>query len=256
MSILNELVSSSVRRVAEARTRISEQDLQAQIDRAEPPRGFRRSLESRDVALIAEIKRATPFKGMLNGDLDAGTTAATFAAGGAAAISVLTEPSRFAGSLDDLAAARAAGLPLLRKDFVVDDYQVMESRAAGSDAVLLIVRILGDELADLIKAIEALDMDALVEVHDESELQRAVDAGARTIGINHRDLETGEVDPNRTAALAPLVPDEVLLIGLSGVSTRSDVEALIAAGARAVLVGEALVTARNPESKLRELLGV
>ncbi|MFN2524653.1 MAG: indole-3-glycerol phosphate synthase TrpC [Actinomycetota bacterium] len=255
MSHLTELIDSTRRRVAQARADTPEDLLEERLERAELPRGFARALDRSHVALIAEIKRATPFKGVLHADLDAGDIAQRYATGGAAAISVLTEPTLFKGSIADLEAARAAGLPTLRKDFILDPYQVLESRAAGADAVLLIVRILDDNVADLIKTTEALGMDALVEVHDEPELRRAVDAGASLIGVNHRNLETGDVDPQRTAKLSSFVPSDALLVGLSGVSTRADVKRLEQAGARAVLVGEALVTAANLEDKLRELLG-
>jgi indole-3-glycerol phosphate synthase len=207
------------------------------------------------VSVIAEIKRATPRAGALDLDLDAGRLAAAYADGGAVAISVLTEPDHFKGSIEDLQAARTAGLPVLRKDFVIDDLQVLESRAAGADAVLIIVRILGDELAGLVAATQSLGMDALVEVHDEAELERALEAGATLVGVNHRDLETFEVDPDRTAKLAPLLPEGTTLVGLSGVSTRAEVEALGRAGAAAVLVGESLVTAPDPAAKLRALTG-
>jgi indole-3-glycerol phosphate synthase len=144
----------------------------------------------------------------------------------------------------------------LRKDFVVDPRQLYEARAWGADAVLLIVRINGDEFGTLLKATASLGMDALVEVYDEADLERAVGAGATLIGVNHRDLETFEVDPERTRKLAALVPDGTTLVALSGVSTRADVEGLEEAGADAVLVGESLVVADDPVAKLRELRGV
>src|SRR5918997_7136073 len=143
-------------------------------------------------------------------------------------------------------AALEAGVPVLRKDFVVDPWQVMESRAAGADAILLIVRVVGEGLAELLSASRALGMDALVEVHHEDELEDALGAGATLIGVNHRDLTTFEVDPERTAKLAPLVPHECTVVALSGVSTRAEVEELEAAGASAVLVGESLVTSADP----------
>jgi indole-3-glycerol phosphate synthase len=208
------------------------------------------------VAIIAEIKRATPRLGAIAPDLDAGTAARSYAAGGAAALSVLTEPHKFGGSVDDLKAAKAAGLPVLRKDFILDEIQIAESRAAGADAVLLIVRVLGNELDRLVGSCEALGMDALVEVSGEADMQRANAAGASLIGINHRDLETFELDPGRTKKLGPLADPRATLIALSGVSTRADVIALERAGVAAVLVGQALVTDPDPAAKIRMLRGL
>ena len=255
MTYLTDVLASTLARVEAARAVMTEAVLEQRIASIERPRGFAAALTGADVAVIAEIKRATPRAGALNLDLDAGRLAAAYARGGAAAISVLTEPDHFRGSIEDLQAARGAGLPVLRKDFILEELQVLESRAEGADAVLIIVRILGDELARLVASVETLGMDALVEVHDESDLESALDAGARLVGVNHRDLETFEIDPDRTAKLAPLLPDEVTLVALSGVSSRAEVEALGRAGADAVLVGEAVVTSEDPVATLRELTG-
>jgi indole-3-glycerol phosphate synthase len=256
VSYLDELLASTRTRIAEARSKISDDALEQRVAAVEPPRGFTRALSGPEIAIIAEIKRASPSKGPLAQNLDAAATARAFATGGAAAISVLTEPDRFKGSLDDLRAAATAGLPTLRKDFILDPFQVHEARAEGADAVLLIVRVLGAELGELLAATRALGMDALVEVYDENDLERALGAGAGLIGVNHRDLATFEVDPDRTAKLAMLVPDDIVLVGLSGVATKDDVDALHAVGAAAVLVGESLVTATDPVAKLRELRGI
>jgi indole-3-glycerol phosphate synthase len=255
VSFLSELLDSTRARVAEARSLVSDEVLEQRVAAAEPPRGFRAALTGRETAIIAEIKRATPSKGPLNLDLDARKLAAAYRDGGAAAISVLTEPERFKGSLEDMGAASEAGLPVLRKDFVVDPWQVYEARAWGADAVLLIVRINGDEFATLLKTTTALGMDPLVEVYNEADLERALEAGASLIGVNHRDLETFEVDPGRTEKLAGLMPDGTTLVALSGVSTRDQVERLAGVGADAVLVGESLVVAEDPVAKLRELRG-
>lgn len=255
MSYLDDLLTATRARVDELRATIDENVLEQRIASVAPPRGFAAALRGPRAAVIAEIKRATPRAGPLDLDLDAGRLATSYRAGGASALSVLTEPNYFKGSIEDLQAALVAELPVLRKDFVVDALQVLESRAEGADAVLLIVRILGPELPDLVKAVETLGMDALVEVHDEGELERALDAGATLIGVNHRDLTTFEVDPERTAKLAPLLPDGATLVALSGVSSRDQVEALEAAGAAAVLVGTALVTADDPVETLRALVG-
>ncbi len=254
MSFLQDLLVATNSRVASAKAAIAEDALEQRIASAEPPRGFAAALTVQP-SLIAEIKRATPSKGDIARDLDPRKVAAAYAAGGAAAISVLTEPDHFKGSLDDLAAAREAGLPVLLKDFVVDPFQIHEARAWGADAVLLIVRCVGDDLGELQQTVRALGMDALVEVFDETDMERALSVGADLIGINHRDLETFEVDLDRTAKLAPMVPDSVTVVALSGVSERAEVEALVAAGARAVLVGTSLVTADDPAAKIRELLG-
>lgn len=256
MSYLDKLLSSTRERVKEARAKVSGAALEQRIASIEPPRPFAAALQRDDLAVIAEIKRESPSKGPLNPELDARSMAQRFASGGADAISVLTEPELFKGSLEDLEAVKAVGLPVLRKDFIVDPFQVHESRAVGADALLLIVRALGAELDDLLRSTRALGMDALVEVFDEPDLERALAAGADLIGVNHRDLETFEVDPERTAKLVPQIPDGVTIVSLSGVTSRAEVLAVEAAGAHAVLVGESLVTAADPEAKLRELRGV
>ena len=255
MSYLEPILNSTRRRVDELRSWAPDDALEQRVASIPGPRRFTEALAGPGTSIVAEIKRVSPAKGPLDEDLNAADLACAYAAGGAAALSVVTEPDHFKGSLEDLRAATSAGLPLLRKDFVVDELQVLESRAWGSDAVLLIVRALGEELGALVAAVEALGMEAMVEVHDEHELERALAAGANLIGVNHRNLETFEVDPERTLKLAPLVPEGCVLIALSGVSDRAGVEALEAAGARAVLVGESLVTAADPAAKLRELRG-
>ena len=254
MSYLDDLLASTRDRVAEARSKVTEDVLEQRIAGAEPPRGFTRALAGPDVALVAEIKRASPSKGPLAPDLDAAKTATAFREGGAAAISVLTEPGSFLGSLEDMRAASTASLPVLRKDFIVDPWQVFESWAEGADAVLVIVKAAGDQTTELVRATEALGMDALVEVHDESELDLALAAGASLVGVNHRNLDTFEVDPERTAKLAGLMPQGITVVALSGVTTRAEVEELARAGAHAVLVGESLVTAPDPRAKVAELL--
>ena len=255
MSYLEPILHSARRRVDELRSWAPDDALEQRVASMPRPHRFTEALAGPGTSIVAEIKRVSPAKGPLDEDLNAADLSSAYAAGGAAALSVVTEPDHFKGSLEDLAAATSAGLPLLRKDFVVDELQVLESRAWGSDAVLLIVRALGEELGALVAAVEALGMEAMVEVHDEHELERALAAGANLIGVNHRNLETFEVDPERTSKLAPLVPEGCVLVALSGVSDRAGVEALEAAGAHAVLVGESLVTAADPAAKLRELRG-
>lgn len=256
MSLLDDLIAATRARIAAARAALPEKVLEARCAEQQAPRGFARALERGAPALIAEIKRASPLKGPLAPGLDAAALARSYAAGGAAALSVLTIPDGFAGSLADLAAARAAvDLPVLRKDFTLDPYQLLEARAWGADAVLIVVRTVGNELGALIAGAGSLGLDALVEVHDEHDLERAVAAGATLVGVNQRDLATFEVDPARTARLAPLLPQGLMLVALSGVTTRAEVEELAACGARAVLVGEALVRAPDPAAALRALGG-
>jgi indole-3-glycerol phosphate synthase len=255
MSYLAGLIESTKVRIRRLSESMDLEQLQAAAAAGAPPRSLRASLMTEEIAIIAEIKRATPSRGALAPDLDAGKTARAYAAGGAAAISVLTEPESFKGCLEDLSAAKPSGLPLLRKDFILDRSQIFESRAAGADAVLLIVRVLGDELERLLTTCESLGMEALVEVFDESDLERAIAVGASIIGVNHRDLESFELDPDRTAKLSPLMQPESTLVALSGVTSHSDVVALGEVGADAVLVGEALVLASDPAAMLQTLRG-
>ncbi|QIM20998.1 indole-3-glycerol phosphate synthase TrpC [Phycicoccus sp. HDW14] len=200
------------------------------------------------LSLIAEVKRASPSKGALSDIPDPAALASAYAAGGASAISVLTEARRFGGSLDDLDAVRAAvSVPVLRKDFVVTEYQVWEARAHGADIVLLIVAALDDAtLAGLLALVGELGMTALVEVHDEAETQRALDAGATVIGVNARNLKTLEVHDDTFSRLRPLLPPGVVTVAESGITGPADAGAYAAQGADVVLVGEALVRTGDP----------
>lgn len=208
------------------------------------------------VSVIAEVKRASPSKGPLAHIPDPAALAAEYAAGGAAAISVLTENRRFGGSLDDLLQVRlAVDVPVLRKDFIVTAYQLFEARAAGADLALLIVAALTDvELVCLVERAESIGLTPLVEVHSSEEVTRAVAAGARIIGVNARNLKNLEVDPTTFARLAPEIPDGVIRIAESGVRGPRDVIDLARAGADVVLVGEALVTGRDPRSGVADLV--
>lgn len=217
-------------------------------------------LKQARVAVIAEIKRASPSRGVFPVEVEPEKVAGEYIAGGAAAISVLTDEPYFRGSLADMeSAARIAhsadgGVPILRKDFVVDPYQVVEARARGADAVLLIVAALDDAaLPELLAAADAWGMDALVEVHDEEEMARAAAAGARVIGINNRDLKTFKVDLSVTERLAPLAPRGAAVVAESGVFGAADVERLHRAGANAVLVGEGVITASDRAEAVRAL---
>jgi indole-3-glycerol phosphate synthase len=230
---------------------------QAAVHAAGPTRDFASALAGPGVSLIAEIKRASPSVGDIAPAARPASLAVAYESGGAAAVSVLTEPDHFRGSLDDLREARSAcRLPVLRKDFLCDALHVWEARAAGADAILLIVAALTQtELVTLSDLAADLGMSALVEVHAAAEIERASLAGARIVGINTRDLATLEVDPEVVAKLRPLVPDGVITVGESGVKTRADVEALEAAGVDAVLVGEIVMRAPDPAAKVGELLG-
>ena len=244
------------RREAVERYKRSIETLEDAARNAPPNRSFRRALAADGISLIAEIKRRSPSRADLNVGLDPGKIAASYERGGARALSVLTEHEFFGGSERDLVAAReATGLPTLWKDFVLDRSQVVAACATGADAVLLIVRILGDELGDLVLEARRWNLCPLVEVFDDADLERALDADADVVGVNHRDLETFQEDPTATARLRERVPDGVLVVAESGINTRSDVEALEKIGVDAVLVGEAVVTAPEPEAKIRELLG-
>jgi indole-3-glycerol phosphate synthase len=231
--------------------------VRAGMMQAAPACDFAAALRRPGVSLIAEVKRASPSKGLLRPDCDAVTLVREYEAHGATAISVLTDERFFQGSLDHLRAVRrSVNLPVLRKDFVLDEYQVYEARAAGADAVLLIVAVLNDEdLVALYRLVRELGMAALIEVHNEAELERALEVDPRVVGVNNRNLRTFEVDLETTARLRPLIPAGVILVAESGVHMRADVARLSAIGADAMLVGEALVKAKDVGCKVQELVG-
>lgn len=216
-----------------------------------------RRREPDGIRAIAEIKRASPSAGPIRPDADPAAVAREYVASGAAALSVLTDRRFFGGSLDDLRAARAAvGVPILRKDFIIDERQVAQAAEAGADAVLLIVAALpGARLEKLLAEVRAWGLEALVEVHDLEEAERAVAVGAAVIGVNHRDLATFAVDMTLTAQIRTRVPPDRVLVAESGIKTAHDVQALAKAGADAILVGEALMRQPSPGAALRELLG-
>ena len=254
MNFLEGVLSATRARVTRAKEELLWGADAGSLTRAQ--RDLRSALKGDGIALIGEIKRATPALGVIAPQLEAEKTAKAYEQGGAAAISVLTEPDFFSGSLEDIGAAARGGLPVLHKDFLIDTYQVGEARRSGADAVLIIARIApGRLLVDLIEAARLLGMTPLVEVFDEEDMRRAADAGADVVGINNRDLETFEVDPHRTAELAPKAPEKAIIVALSGVRDRAGIVAMEAAGAHAVLVGEVLVTAPDPAAKIAELLG-
>jgi indole-3-glycerol phosphate synthase len=222
------------------------------------PRDFYGALARPGISLIAEIKRASPSAGDIVGHARPTRYAQIYESAGASALSVLTEPDHFKGSLEDLRAARdAVSIPALRKDFLCDPLHLWEARACGADAVLLIVAALDQAaLVALLDLAETLELGALVEAHTAEEVDRALRAGARIIGINTRNLATLKVDPEVVKQLRPMIPTEVLVVAESGVSTREHVEALESLECDAVLVGEALMRAPDPAAKVRELLGI
>ncbi len=220
-------------------------------------RPFSEALVDEGISLIAEMKRASPSRGPIRPGASVTSIVRAYEAGGAAACSVLTEPRHFGGSLDDLVEARrACDLPLLRKDFMVDRYQLVEARVAGADAVLLIVAALDrDRLEEMMATAYELGMDTLVEVHDEEEVSLAVEAGAEVIGINNRDLHSLEVDPRTAFRLLPDIPAGTVVVAESGITDRAGVRELQEAGVDAILVGEALMRADDPSAAIRSLLG-
>jgi indole-3-glycerol phosphate synthase len=255
VSVLDEIVAKTRERVTERRRARPIEDVIAELAPARRP--FAEALSRPGVNVIAEFKRRSPSRGLLRADLTPDGTARAYEAAGASALSVLTEEDFFGGSLQDLRLARSAtrSLPTLRKDFVVDPYQVWEARAAGADAVLLIAAALEDrELRALLAEAHAARLESLVEVHDRSELDRALLAEARVVGVNNRNLKTLEVSLETALALASRIPDEVVAVAESGIRQGGDVRRLRDAGYDAFLVGEHLMAAPDPGQALKELI--
>jgi indole-3-glycerol phosphate synthase len=258
MSVLDDVVAGVREDLERRRAETPEAELRARLLEMPPPLdplpGFRRDGSS----VIAEVKRRSPSKGDLADIPDPASLATAYERGGATAVSVLTEGRRFGGSLADLDAVRAAvGIPVLRKDFVVDHYQLLEARAHGADVALLIVAALpGDHLQGLYDRALELGLTPLVEVHDESEAERAAELGAALVGVNARNLKTLEVDDATFGKVAPLLPDTVVTVAESGIAGPADVRRFVTEGADVVLVGEALVKDRDPESAVRRMTGV
>ena len=256
---LEEIVAAARRRVAATKPAADLRALQEQAERHQP-RGFRRALQERapnSVAIIAELKKASPSKGVIREDFRVAELACELEQAGAAALSVLTDEEYFQGSLQNLAIASAkTRLPCLRKDFVVDEFQILEARSHGGDAILLIVAALSEpELINLAASARAHDLDVLCEVHDAGELQRALDAGFETIGINNRDLHTFRVDLNTSLRLVEDIPAGVVKVAESGIDSAEDIARLRQAGFDAFLIGESLMRTPNPGNELRGLLG-
>jgi indole-3-glycerol phosphate synthase len=248
MSVLDDIVAGVRADLAGRQQRVSEEELRAQVADAVPARDPMPAFRSTGLSVIAEVKRRSPSKGDLADIPDPAALAQAYAAGGADAISVLTEERRFGGSLDDLRAVRAAvDTPLLRKDFIVTGYQLLEARAAGADLVLLIVAALDDPtLSRLHDEARALGLTVLVEVHDEDEIVRALAVGAELVGVNARNLKTLEVDPDTFGRLAGLLPAHVVKVAESGIGGPDDAARYAREGADVVLVGEALVKHGDP----------
>jgi indole-3-glycerol phosphate synthase len=258
MSVLDDIVAGVRDDLSRRQSEVPEVDLRARLLDVPPARDPMPALRRPGSSVIAEVKRRSPSKGDLSAISDPGALAAAYERGGAASISVLTEERRFGGSLADLDAVRAAvDVPVLRKDFVVDSYQLLEARAHGADLALLIVAALpGDLLERLHDACRELGLTPLVEVHDEPEAERAVALGAGLIGVNARNLKTLDVDAANFAKVAPLLPDDVVRVAESGVTGADDVRRLVGEGADAVLVGEALVRDGDPEGAVRSMSGL
>ncbi len=256
MTIVDDIAADVRNGLAERKRREPLSELEAALTVHGTPRDFAAAVRGDGVRLIAEIKRASPSRGWLCPELDVAGMAARYARGGAAAVSVLTERTRFKGDRADLAAARqSTELPVLCKDFILDEYQIYEARFWGADAVLLIASLLSsNELSAFIRVADALRMAALVEVHTVAEVEKALAAKAALVGINNRNLADFSVDLDTTMRLRPLVPDGITVISESGIRSRADVSALRAAGVNAFLVGEALVTSPDPEARLQELM--
>jgi len=256
VSVLDDLLVGVREDLAVRQSRTPLDDLKRAVERRPAALDGAAVLRQPGVSVIAEVKRSSPSKGALAAIADPAALAADYEAGGASVISVLTEGRRFGGSLADLDAVRAqVDVPVLRKDFVVSSYQLWEGRAHGADLALLIVAALEQEaLVSLVERTQSLGMTPLVEVHDEPELERALDAGARVVGVNARDLKTLEVDRGLFCRLAPLIPDGVVKIAESGVRGPHDLLAYAACGADAVLVGEGVVTGGDPRAAVAELV--
>lgn len=254
--ILDQICDHKKREVEDAKKARPLSLVQESVEQAGKPRDFWLALRTPGMSLVAEVKRASPVKGEFLREMDIKTLAGIYEEAGARAISVLTDEKYFGGSLNDLKSVRGeVSLPCLRKEFIVDEYQIYEARAAQADAILLIVRILSDgQLREYLALAGDLGMAALVETHNAPEVERALAAGAHIIGINNRNLESFEVDLDTTLNLKRLVPGGKVLVSESGITTREHVQRLDDGGVDAILVGEALVTSEDIYGKIRELL--
>jgi len=256
--ILDEIIAYKKKELAETKRRMPFQDIKAKALDAERVRGFGTLISGEgDIRLIAEVKKASPSKGVIREDFDPVTIARIYEESGASCISVLTEKKYFLGELEYLGQIRkAVKLPLLRKDFIIDEYQIYEARAAGADAVLLISACLEkQQMEDYLGTAKQLDLDVLVESHTYKELDKSLHAGAMLVGINNRDLTTFMVDQQTTLDLLKDIPDDRTVVSESGINTRDDVVKLQQAGVDAILVGESLMREKDIRKKVKELLG-
>ncbi|MHC4661951.1 MAG: indole-3-glycerol phosphate synthase TrpC [Planctomycetota bacterium] len=257
-TVLDEIITAKRRRIALAKADVPLKTLRVRAEASAACRDFRTALKlGGGLSLIAEIKKASPTKGILKEDVDPAKLAELYETAGAAAISVITEEDYFLGSPAYLCRAKeAVSLPVLRKDFIFDEYQIYESKVLGADAVLLITAILGDgDLARLIEIVQACGMCPLVEVHDRDELSSAIGCGGGVIGVNNRNLATMQVDIRNTACFLGNIPEGITVVAESGIRSRADMKYIESLGVDAVLVGESIVTANDHVLKIRELLG-
>jgi indole-3-glycerol phosphate synthase len=255
--ILTRIVEAKRKRLQDARMRVPEPIVKRMAETARPVPSFSEALESRGpVRIIAEVKKASPSKGVLKADLDPAKQARIYRDAGACAVSVVTEEDFFQGDLGWVSTIRdASNLPVLRKDFVYEPFQVYETRAAGASAILLIVAMLEPgRLKDLVTLARSFNLDALVEVHDEAELGEALEAGAALIGVNNRDLKTFNVDIHTSVRLAKIIPDDRYFVVESGIQSKADIDLLLNAGTDAFLIGEHLLTSADPGASIRGLL--
>ena len=255
MTVLDSIIEGVREDLAKRRKSLNQ--ILEEMSQAAPVRDAHIALTGDEMKVIAEVKRSSPSKGSLSAITDPAALAESYQKAGASVISVLTEERRFKGSLSDLDAVRSrVDIPVLRKDFMVDEYQFYEARAHGADLVLLIVAALSkSQLKDFFDIATELEMAALIEVHTADELERALEISPRIVGVNSRNLKSLEVDPKAFADLIPQIPAELIRVAESGISTRSDVEFARNSGAKAILVGEALVTSGDPDLAMRTLLG-
>jgi indole-3-glycerol phosphate synthase len=256
--ILDKIIVSTKARLGRAMRETSCAALEARIATRRPVRNPLNAFARPGLHIIAEVKRASPSRGVILADADAVGVASVYETAGASAVSVLTEQDHFKGRLEDLAdVSRTVSIPVLRKDFIIDTYQILEAAAYGADFVLLIARLFeAAELRALIEYGKALDMEALVETHDRRDVDTALEAGAKLIGVNNRDLATFRTDLQVTAGLIPFIPSDCIVVSESGIKTREDVVMLSGLGVRVFLVGEELMKADNPAVRIAELKGL